>query len=75
MTKKSTPIEPLQMSLIVNGGEVIVRVFEDESATLTVRCAEKEEKAEVGLTRLQSRVLIDMLERVPGDGDDEEDEW
>ena len=74
MTKKKEPVEPLQMSLIVNGGEVIVRVFEDESAALTVRSAEKEEKAEVGLTYTQSRVLIDMLERVPGDGDEEE-EW
>ena len=73
MKKKKEPCEELQMSLIVGGGEVIVRVFADESAMLMVRNALKEEKAEVGLTYLQARVLTDMLGRVPGDGDDDDD--
>ena len=63
------PRPALQMSLICEGGEVIVRVFDDESATLTVRSAEREEKAEVGLTFTQAGVLGDLLGRVPGDGD------
>lgn len=61
------------MAVIVEGGEVIVRVFDDGSATLTVRSAEREEKAEVGLTYTQSLVLVDMLGRIPGDGDMEGD--
>lgn len=56
------------MALIVGGGEIILRVFDDGAAMLTVRSAEKE-KAEVELTYTQSLVLVDMLGRVPGDGD------
>lgn len=66
------PRAVLQMSLICEGGEAIVRVFDDDSAVLSVRSVEREEKAEVGLTFAQASVLIDMLGRVPGDGDDDE---
>ena len=62
----------LQMALVVDGGEIILRIFDDESAVLTVRSAAKEEKAEVGLTYTQALVLVDMLGRVPGDGDVED---
>ena len=61
------------MSLIVEGGEIILRVY-DDGGTLTVRSAEKEEKAEVDLTYTQSLVLVDMLGRIPGDGDLEEED-
>lgn len=63
----------LQMALVVGRGEIILRVFDDESAMLTVRNAEKEEKAEVELTYTQSQVLVDMLQRIPGDGDPDGD--
>lgn len=63
----------LQMGLIALGGEIILRVLDDESAVLTVRSAEREEKAEVGLTYTQAQVLIDMLQRIPGDGDHDDE--
>ena len=59
----------LQMALIVDGGEIILRIFDDESAVLTVRNQEKEQICEVGVTFKQSQVLTDMLGRIPGDGD------
>lgn len=59
----------LQMALVADGGEVILQVYDDDSAVLTVRSAEREEKAAVGLTFTQASVLIDILGRIPGDGD------
>lgn len=70
MAKKAAD---LQMALVVGGGEVILRVFDDETAVLTVRNAMKEEKAEVELTFTQAQVLVDMLGRIPGDGDPDGD--
>ena len=61
----------LQMALIVNGGEIILCIFDDESAVLTVRCGEREEKVEVGLTCAQAQALADMLGRVPESDYDE----
>lgn len=72
MARKDRAVD-LQMALIVNGGEVILRVFDDGAGMLTVRSAEKEEKAEVELTYTQSLVLVDMLGRIPGDGDPDGD--
>ena len=60
------------MALIVNGGEIILCILEDESAILTVRHGEREEKVEVELTCAQAQALADMLGRVPeSDYDDE----
>lgn len=61
----------LQMALVVDGGEVIIRTFVDETAVLTVRSAEKEEKAEVGLTSEQADFLRSMLDRVCFEGGDD----
>lgn len=69
MARKDRAVD-LQMALIVDGGEIILRVFDDGAAMLTVRHAEKEEKAEVEITFKQSQVLVDMLQRIPGDGDE-----
>lgn len=68
MARGDNPVV-LQTAVVVEGGEVILRIFEDDSAVLTVRSAEREEKAEVGVSFRQSQVLVDMLQRIPGDGD------
>lgn len=73
MAKRDRAVE-LQMALVVGGGEIILRTFDDGAAMLTVRSAEKEEKAEVELTYTQSLVLVDMLGRIPGDGDPDGDD-
>lgn len=73
MARKDRAVD-LQMALIVDEHEIILRIFDDGAAMLTVRSMAKEEKAEVELTFTQAQVLVDMLQRIPGDGDPDGDD-